>query len=366
MKCEKKTGLIVGILAVLLSPNVVVAADIHAFLWDPSTGIQDLGYEGYGIAYDINNVGVAVGAAFAFGLLEVYDPVDPVACLWDPATGRRDLGSITGYEGPSYARGINSSGKVVGFSEDFSATFTRGFIWNSTAGMQSLEPFSGWDYSIAYAINDSGIVAGESWKGDALQQRRACIWDPASGVIDLDPTGIYDYSYARDINNAGKVIGGFDGGGFVWDFTNGMQSLEALGGEYGKAVPLAINNIGQIVGRTSVGPYWSPYHAYLWDPVEGILDLGTLGEDQWSVATGINDLGQVVGHSYSSADSVRAFIWDEENGMQELNLSLGGNRTLPQAINDSGQIVGYSEVPEPATMTLLVIGGLAMLRRRRS
>lgn len=67
--------------------------------------------------------------------------------------------------------------------------------------------------------------------------------------------------------------------------------------------------------------------------------LGTLGGD-WSTAWDVNDHGQVVGYSSIGDGQSRAFIWDPVNGMIEL-LTLGGN-SLARAINNRGEIVGYS------------------------
>src|SRR5689334_18024947 len=67
-----------------------------------------------------------------------------------------------------------------------------------------------------------------------------------------------------------------------------------LGGLAGSksAQAVAINNVGQIVGK-------SANHAFLWE--NGVLtDLGTLG-GHVSSANAINDLGQVVGESETAA-----------------------------------------------------------------
>ena len=71
-----------------------------------------------------------------------------------------------------------------------------------------------------------------------------------------------------------------------------------------------------------------------------ITDMGTLPGGAGSFAWGINNLGQVVGYSYTSTGK-HAFIWDAVNGMQDLG-TLGGSQSEAFGINDFGQAVGYS------------------------
>ena len=68
-------------------------------------------------------------------------------------------------------------------------------------------------------------------------------------------------------------------------------------------------------------------------------DLGTLGAPSSTRAYDINNRGQVVGVSTTSAGAVRGFVW--ENGAMK---ALGtGRYAAAWAINDRGQVVGISE-----------------------
>jgi len=68
-----------------------------------------------------------------------------------------------------------------------------------------------------------------------------------------------------------------------------------------------------------------------------------LGDDK-SRATGVNDLGQVVGFSVTGTGDRHAFLWDitQIPQMQDLG-TLGGDESWAHAINDSGQVVGGSD-----------------------
>ncbi len=78
------------------------------------------------------------------------------------------------------------------------------------------------------------------------------------------------------------------------------------------------------------------------------LDLGTLGGTM-SVATGVNDLGQVVGYSFLPGGTTlqwdeHAFYW--ENGVLLDMGTLGGRWSKATAINNRGDVVGRAQRPD--------------------
>src|ERR1041384_6822593 len=105
-------------------------------------------------------------------------------------------------------------------------------------------------YSIAYCINGSGQVAGES------SAQSSQLSDPA-----------FLYSNGQLIN------------------------IGTLGGESGQ--PRGINTSGQIAGYSTLAT--GSYRAFLYTGGQ-MVALGTLGAD-YSVAYALNDSGQVVGNS---------------------------------------------------------------------
>src|SRR5262245_5331753 len=66
-----------------------------------------------------------------------------------------------------------------------------------------------------------------------------------------------------------------------------------LGTLGGTSEALAINDSGQIVGGSLIGPQ-GPEHAFSWTPAGGMIDLGTLGGN-FARAYAVNASGQVVG-----------------------------------------------------------------------
>lgn len=76
-------------------------------------------------------------------------------------------------------------------------------------------------------------------------------------------------------------------------------------------------------------------------PVVTTVDLGTLGGIQ-AFPSVVNASGQVAGQSQTAADDYRAFFWS--NGtMTDLGVAPGGTFSLATGLNDSGQVAGYGD-----------------------
>ena len=105
--------------------------------------------------------------------------------------------------------------------------------------------------------------------------------------------------------------------------------------------PWGINESEQVVGQsqpTSGGP-----HAFLWDRIDGIQDLGFPSGGSESRAYDINDNGLVTGywqedHGPSGPTYNRAFIWN--NGIGTTLGTLGGPHSFGMAGNNYGHVVG--------------------------
>jgi len=150
-------------------------------------------------------------------------------------------------------------------------------------------------------------------------------------------------SHPTGINNQGQVTGFTETHAFLW--TNGvMTDLGTLpGGEISTGV--ALNSLGQVVGDSQYPRGGSIRHATLWSNGTA-TDLGFLpSSGNYSRGNGINDAGEVVGHSGPSLDTsnTRAFIWDAANGMQDLG-TLGGQFAKAFSINNSGMVTGEAQV----------------------
>jgi probable HAF family extracellular repeat protein len=81
-----------------------------------------------------------------------------------------------------------------------------------------------------------------------------------------------------------------------------------------------------------------------------LTELGTLGGD-YSMATGLNEAGQVVGVARTTEGREHAFLW-QDGVMTDLG-GLGGANSHASAINASGQVVGWAENAEGFTRACL-------------
>ncbi len=207
----------------------------------------------------------------------------------------------TAYDlGSGIAYGINNSGTVVGQSGS-------GYAFSYNGGvMTALFPGG------AYGINDSGTIVG----GTAdIQTGHAIIYN--GGVLtDIGNLGTYGAfsSCAYGIDNSGTVVGG-NSAGTGFSYSGGVMTY------FGSIYASAINNSGTIVG----GGMWGGGFIYS-GGVETYPNIGTI--------YGINDSGTVVGGNGQYAFSYSGGV------ISELNLGSWGPAAT-KGINNSGTMVGY-------------------------
>lgn len=246
----------------------------HVAIWTTGpTGatITDLGTFGnsgpQGI--DVNDAGQVVGTFVTGGQLHAF--------LWTPsapgsATGTIvDLGTLGGVV--SQAFDINNLGQVVGRARTASGD-DHAFLWTpsapgaSTGAMLNLGTLPGGATSYALSVNDFGQVAGFS--STASGDPHAVLWT---------------------VSPSGSVT---------------IQDLEVGVGGIG-SLAFGINNLGQVAGTVHISH--AEAHAFFWAPNEGTTILTALGGcppaqfglDFCSHAVGINDLGEVVGQSWTGS-----------------------------------------------------------------
>jgi probable HAF family extracellular repeat protein len=154
-------------------------------------------------------------------------------------------------------------------------------------------------------------------------------------VIDLGTLG-GSRSSAMAINNRGQVAGESftaDGQSHAFLYSGGsMTDLGTLTGTaYGYSVAYGINNLGQVVGVSSAA---NGRHAFLYS--NGTMtDIDTLGNTD-SVGREINDHGQITGE-IAPVGSQHAFLY--QGGVMT---NLGAYSSAGRAINNAGVIVGNS------------------------
>lgn len=118
---------------------------------------------------------------------------------------RFDLGTLGG--DVSFSQRINAMGQVVGWSSIAGNSANHAFLWtpdvpNGTTGSIIDLGHLGASYSIAYGINDVGVVVGASATSGGEQH--AFVWTQATGMVDLGTLGGV-YSFALGINDGGFI-----------------------------------------------------------------------------------------------------------------------------------------------------------------
>src|SRR5215217_2577748 len=98
-------------------------------------------------------------------------------------TGMRDIGTLCGSS--AFAADINVVGAVAGRSETASGE-RHAFLWEPERGMTDLGTLHGHTFSWAEGINSAGRVVGWSFApGSPSGTSRAFLWQRGVGMIDL-------------------------------------------------------------------------------------------------------------------------------------------------------------------------------------
>lgn len=210
--------------------------------------------------------------------------------------------------------------------------------------------------SSAYAINNHGQVVGFSYAGGAPGGYSAFLYSNGSmqdlGTLTSGNPGAY--SAGQAINNLGQVVGWADNGAIVrraFNYT-GSGPMQDLGTPSGiESWAYGINDAGQIAGHTRTG---GVSRAFLYNS-GSFQDLGTLGGTE-SQSSGINSSGQVVGYATNSDGSPRAFLYSGTGPMQDLG-TLGGATSSANDINDLGHVVGTAAGSDGNLHAFLWSGG---------
>ena len=219
---------------------------------------------------------------------------------------RYDVTLVGPYEEPgvglSRPTGINNNGEVVGYYGSVNFSGFAGFLWSATAGHTSLGQVNG-QSTIPGGINaSSAIVAFEPGTGSRPVYQYSIGMGYQTVRLSRTPE-VYEIPGSRQprINDAGQISSSYE----------------------------VVHPGGAILE-----------HAYRFDPVNGVQDLGLLnGNATW--ANGINNSGSVVGGSRSATDVRQGFLYTDSGGTTALPLREA------TAINDAGEILGVTDSLQP-------------------
>ncbi len=191
-------------------------------------------------------------------------------------------------------------------------------------------------FGVAEALDNNGVVSGR-FGNDGSAYLRNINGGP---VIFLTLPGS-DYNQINDINDLGQIVGRSSNDIFQPDqsFIRALDGTFSLSTIPDSLVPLAINNLGQVVGFLSPGGTTG----FLREPNGTVTTINVPGSVN-TVAMAINNLGQIVGIYDFFVDSAghqngRGFIRNADGSFTMFDVP-GWLFTGATSINDAGQIVG--------------------------
>lgn len=271
---------------------------------------------------DLNNAGQVAFAEFTEEgrfILKFYD-----------ATGATTAIGTLG--GPSaFVSDLNNGGQFVGFSNvDERTHIFHALRWSRQGGLVDLGVPAGYDFSMATAINDSGLVVGDAGFVERFGSA-ALLWDAQGGVRELGNLG-FPWARPVGINNAGRVAGnGLTADqvamAFTWTEAEGMVGLLPPGALVSDAA--AINASGQIVGTFSTE---EARKIFLWTPGRGFEVI----EGPPAFPLALSDTGWIAGVLMDQ----RPFVWHRDLGMVDIGLLAGAGFATAYDVNNRGEVVG--------------------------
>ena len=333
----------------------------------------------------------------------------------DPTFSLTDVGAAPSGTGWGFAGGgyyLNDSGQVAATYSD--GGYARPLFWSQSTGQVMLGAFGSY-HVFTFGIGNDGTVWGNnvdqafSWKyGGSMNNFNPIVGSVSTIQSHVDPSNTFYFKAGSNnyIYHAGAYHQVNPQGGGI-ESTNANADLASYAGHSGHleafrwvegvgttwlGVPtgytdsysFAINGSGVEAGY---GRTLGTTEAAVFSPGGIITKLGTFGGSiPSSSAYGINNSGWVVGDSSSASDNFgHGFVWSSDFGLVELQTHLDSSGTGwkifgGEKINVNGQILAFGSpsgssvehlvlltpVPEPASLSVLALGCLALYRKRRN
>lgn len=272
----------------------------------------------------------------------------PYPAFYSHATGTIALPTLPGLEfGIAYD--INEAGIIVGALRNETVESGRAVRWGP-GGPELLGSLGG--VSVAVGVNATGAAVGSSWVGPTGYDGHAFLDADGVGMVDLTPNqGPNLYSVAEAINDAGQVAGFHNNPviccgparAFRWE-SGVLTDLGVLGSD-DASFALAINAAGEVACTSH--RHQPQTSRVCRSTGAGLQDLGGLGIRQ--DAAGINVFGDIVGSAYTGTVPFHvAFLYRSGVGHVELNdlidPALGYSIRSASDINDARVIVGRHDL----------------------
>ena len=331
------------------------------------------------------------------------------AFRWTLQDGMVPLGDLPGGTFQSIPTATSGDGSIVAGVGTIGDTPTQSnrsaFRWTSAGGIVPLESsvvMNNQTYTFQTMATDMSCdgsvtigkanysqdpIGGGPFDGD-----RPCYWGLDGQMHLLTPPGYGSFSGAQAdaVSSDGRIvlISTNYGPSFTWSESGGFAGLPVEAGIARYAYLMSDN-------AAVFGSYGRDGYSYIWSQEDGLTIIGS--PDGWDEnwISCMNDDGAVVGgylrtlEYYTAYDPqyMTAYLWDEINGVRlvediltEAGIDLGDwMLTGVSDISADGTTIcgwgmnpdGFEEawvvtIPEPATIVMLSVGALVVIRKGRS
>jgi hypothetical protein len=245
--------------------------------------------------------------------------------------------------------GINAAGQMIVNYMD-GASHVRAALLDAKG---SITPIAvpGASQTLVYSINNAGQIVGSYYAADYATHGFS--YDPATGAystIDVADEAS-SRTEAMGINDLGQIVGSYYTAtgehGFLRDADGRYTTIDAPNPAPGFActVAAAVNNLGQVAGYygTSAASGMVSLHGFIRNPDGTYVTVDyptTPPAVPFTSVTGLNDLGQAVGLTYTP--TYRGFVTDGEGGFTPIDFPAATSHhlTSPWGIDGAGKMVG--------------------------
>lgn len=255
------------------------------------------------------------------GMVAGYIPGSPsIAVCYDKEGGSKLLGALPGHAS-SKAYAINESGQVAGLSWTDGGASANLVLWTEGTlhDLGTIEAPTD-----LVRINDLSMVYGvrQNQSGDPV----VYLWDSSNGLEDIATVESSAALTVYDMNDAGQLVGSIAEGpsGFIWSPDSGLQKIPPLT-EGGTTFFTAIAANALIAG---VGTSTErPFGLIKYSESSGYWQLPHLQDHTFHTPEAIATTGEVIGTALNSGNEPTYFIWEDSRGTKDIQDLLPPNST---------------------------------------
>jgi hypothetical protein len=290
-----------------------------------------------------------------------------VALLLAPAAQANTLTSGDIAVGTNWSEGLPTDPANPGTITSANTEGTKGTITSTVTGLAiqqtgGLLEFTGFGTSTFDGVIYE--ISGGTFKSTSFGHKsiNSSVFDVNGGTLNVVGFGLEGSSTLNLSSGSINATGNLTSKASVFNFSGGTVSVggDALTSWNNGTLNFSGDAIFGVTGQMGVN-FWASSFGVNIGAGDGSISVGTLEADSMSI-----DWTSGSGFSFTATSILNAgaaATW--EDLWNAGNLTVDGGQTGTFADNFNVVDGTLSFVPEPATMSLIALGGLALLRRRR-